>query len=66
MKAPPHLAPQTRKWFTSVVTTYHLEPHQTPAPVQLAGELGIDASKRGRPSRGTALPWRRAGGRIRP
>ena len=65
MKAPPHLAPQTRKWFTSVVTTYHLEPHHLRL-CSLPVRLGIDASKRGRPLCGTALPWRRAGGRIRP
>ena len=37
MKAPPHLGPETRKWFTSVVTTYHLEPHHLRL-LQLAGE----------------------------
>ena len=37
MKAPAHLAPETRKWFTEVVTTYQLEPHHIRL-LQLAGE----------------------------
>ena len=37
MKAPSHLAVETRKWFTEVVTTYHLEPHHIRL-LQLAGE----------------------------
>ena len=37
MKAPSHLAPETRKWFTEVVTTYLLEPHHLRL-LQLAAE----------------------------
>src|SRR5262245_15605380 len=37
MRAPPHLAAETRKWFTSVAATYDLEPHHLRL-LQLAGE----------------------------
>ena len=37
MKAPAHLLPDTRQWFTSVATTYHLEPHHLRL-LQLAAE----------------------------
>ena len=37
MKAPAHLLPDTRRWFTSVATTYHLEPHHLRL-LQLAAE----------------------------
>ena len=37
MTAPKHLSPATRAWFTSVVTTYELEPHHLRL-LQLAGE----------------------------
>ena len=46
MKAPPHLAAETRKWFTEVVTTYQLEPHHFRL-FSLPPRLGTAARKRG-------------------
>ena len=37
MKAPSHLAPETRTWFEHVATSYHLEPHHLRL-LQLAAE----------------------------
>ena len=37
MKTPPHLAPETRKWFERVVSEYRLEEHHLRL-LQLAGE----------------------------
>ena len=68
MKAPAHLAPETRKWFAEFVTTYQLEPHHLRL-LQLAAEAwdrcqearaaiardGLIALTTGRPHAGVAI-----------